>query len=72
MYSQTASTIKQISLESSWGALVSTFPCRKITIPITLRYENYLSNHTFPNNYEREPATPVRFQTVSLTTGVNF
>ena len=43
----------------------------KISIPITLRYERYLSDYTFPGQYRERPA-PIKFESFALTTGVNF
>ena len=45
---------------------------QKVTIPITLRYERYLSNYLFSGSYPFLPNTPVQFETVTLMTGVSF
>jgi len=43
----------------------------KISVPVTLRYERYVSSYMFPGFYERS-STPVQFENFSITTGVNF
>lgn len=44
---------------------------QKISIPISLQYERYLSNYLFPNQFD-DQSTRVKFEYVSLTTGVTF
>lgn len=52
-----------------------TIELQKISIPITLQYERYLGNYLFPNDKfifsDGEP-TRVKFESFSLTTGINF
>lgn len=44
---------------------------QKISIPVTLRYERYLSNFLFPTSFDTG-STPVKFEGFAITTGVNF
>ena len=46
-------------------------PVNKVTIPILIRYERYLSNYEFLKRYDNA-ANRIKFQSISLTTGVNF
>jgi hypothetical protein len=45
---------------------------QKVTIPVTLRYERYLSNYLFPAAYETQPNKSVGFETITLMTGINL
>lgn len=44
---------------------------QKISIPVTLQYERYISGYLFPSQYEGK-TTAVKFEGFSLTTGVAF
>ena len=46
-------------------------PVNRVTIPVTLRYERYLSNYLFPGPYT-DSKVPVQFETFSLMAGINF
>jgi hypothetical protein len=59
------------SAVSGLAGLGVEIPVNRITIPITLRYERYLSSFLFPGTFT-DWTTPVQFETISLTTGINF
>ncbi|WP_018621381.1 hypothetical protein [Spirosoma luteum] len=59
------------SAVSGIAGLGVDIPVNRVTIPVTLRYERYLSSYLFPSAYT-DRKTPVQFETVSLTTGINF
>lgn len=60
------------SAVSLMGGIGVDIPLQKITIPVTLRYERYISNYQFSGKYDGNYRTSVSFENVSLTTGVNF
>ncbi|ADB39973.1 hypothetical protein [Spirosoma linguale] len=59
------------SAVSGLAGIGVTIDGQKISIPITLRYERYLSNFLFPTPYDAG-STRVKFEGFSITTGVNF
>ncbi len=44
---------------------------QKISIPITFQYERSITSYLFPSQFDAPP-TGVKFDTFSLTTGINF
>jgi hypothetical protein len=59
------------SAVSGMAGLGVDIPVKRVTIPVTLRYERYLSSYLFPGAFT-DWTIPVQFETISLTTGINF
>jgi hypothetical protein len=59
------------SAVSGLAAIGTTIDVQKVSIPITLRYERYLSSYLFPRPFDAPPI-PVKFESFAITTGVNF
>ncbi|MCX6218464.1 hypothetical protein [Spirosoma sp.] len=59
------------SAVSGLAGIGVTIDGQKISIPVTLRYERYLSNFSYPTPYDAG-STRVKFEGFSITTGVNF
>lgn len=48
-----------------------TIELQKISVPIVLRYERYLSDHTFTSDYNAQPSN-LKVDGFMLLTGINF
>lgn len=59
------------SAVSGLAAIGVVIDVQKVSIPVTLRYERYLSSYLFPRPFDGSP-TPVKFESFAITTGVNF